>query len=155
MCSRTTTVSSRARSTIRVIENERLACLADAFLYAFGNAGSNSTYNANRKAFDAFKIVPRMLRNSKARDLSVCVLAHFSVKTESTQVTLFGTRYSSPLLIAPVGVQGIWHADAELATARAARNLRVPFIMSTAASRSIEEVARANGESPRWYQLYW
>ena len=70
-------------------------------------------------------------------------------------MTLFGVKYSSPLFIAPVGVQGLWHADAELATARAAKNLGVPFIMSTASSRSIEEVAQANDAGQRWYQLYW
>ena len=71
------------------------------------------------------------------------------------QVTLFGVKYPVPLLIAPVGVQGLWHADGELAVARAARNLGVPFIFSTASTRSIEEVAKANGDSQRWYQLYW
>ena len=51
--------------------------------------------------------------------------------------------------MAPIGVQGILHADAELATARAAKNLGVPLIMSFASSRSIEEVAQANGDGLR------
>jgi lactate 2-monooxygenase len=71
------------------------------------------------------------------------------------QVTLFGTKYNSPVLVAPIGVQGIFHGEAELAPARAAGKLHVPFIMSTASSRSIEDVAEANGDGPRWYQLYW
>ena len=50
-----------------------------------------------------------------------------------------------------VGVAGIIHTDAELA----AETVGVPFIMSTAATRSIEEVAQANGDGHRWYQLYW
>lgn len=57
--------------------------------------------------------------------------------------------------MAPVGVAGIIHADAELASARAAKNAKVTYIMSTAATRSIEEVAEANGDGHRWYQLYW
>jgi FMN-dependent dehydrogenase len=60
-----------------------------------------------------------------------------------------------PLFMAPIGVQGILHADAELATARAAKNLGVPLIMSSASSRSIEEVAQAIGDGLRWFQLYW
>ena len=64
-------------------------------------------------------------------------------------------KYKSPLLVAPVGVQGLMHPDAELATARAASNVGVPFILSTAASRSIEAVAEASGSGDRWYQLYW
>jgi lactate 2-monooxygenase len=64
-------------------------------------------------------------------------------------------KHPSPLFIAPIGVQGMVHPDGELATARAARALGVPFIMSTASTRSIEKVAEANGDGHRWYQLYW
>ena len=59
------------------------------------------------------------------------------------------------MLIAPVGVQGILHKDGELATARAAASVGVPLIMSTAATRSIEAVAKASGDGHRWFQLYW
>jgi lactate 2-monooxygenase len=71
------------------------------------------------------------------------------------QTTLFGRKFPSPLLLAPIGVQGIFHADAEIAPARAAKNLNIPYILSTAASRTIEEVAEANAEGERWFQLYW
>lgn len=64
-------------------------------------------------------------------------------------------KYDSPLLLAPIGVQGIVHPEAELATARAAANAGVPMILSTASTRSIEEVAEANENGQRWYQLYW
>ena len=64
-------------------------------------------------------------------------------------------KYKSPILVAPIGVQGIMHRDGELATARAAAKVGVPFIMSSASSRSIEDVAEANGAGPRWFQLYW
>jgi len=48
------------------------------------------------------------------------------------------------------------HADGELATARAAAACGIPYIMSTASSRSIEDIAEANGPNgQRWYQLYW
>jgi lactate 2-monooxygenase len=59
------------------------------------------------------------------------------------------------VILAPVGVQGILHKDGELATARAAGTVGVPMIMSTASTRSIEAVAKANGDGHRWYQLYW
>ena len=82
-----------------------------------------------------------MLVNATRRDVSV---------------ELFGTKYPSPLLVAPVGVQNIMHRDAEEATAKAARNVSVPYILSSASTRTIEEVAAANGEGgDRWYQLYW
>jgi lactate 2-monooxygenase len=47
------------------------------------------------------------------------------------------------------------HPDAEEATARACAAVKVPMILSTAATRSIEQVATANGDGDRWYQLYW
>jgi lactate 2-monooxygenase len=137
----------------------------DAFGYTFGSAGTSSTYRDNLKAFKRYKIVPRMLVNATVRslevgnnsgvhlsqNLNVSVSEHVRI----LQTTIFGVKLPSPMIIAPVGVQGIMHPDAELATARAARNLGVPFVMSTASTRSIEEVAEANGDGHRWYQLYW
>jgi isopentenyl diphosphate isomerase/L-lactate dehydrogenase-like FMN-dependent dehydrogenase len=105
-----------------------------------GGAGAERTVWANLRAFERWQIVPRMLRDVSERDLSTVVLR---------------TSMPAPLMLAPVGVQSIIHPEAELATARAAACQGVPFILSTAASHSIEEVAEAMGESSRWYQLYW
>jgi isopentenyl diphosphate isomerase/L-lactate dehydrogenase-like FMN-dependent dehydrogenase len=62
---------------------------------------------------------------------------------------------AAPIALAPVGVQGIVHPDAELAVARAASSLGLPFTLSTVSSYRLEEVAEAAGSSPRWFQLYW
>jgi lactate 2-monooxygenase len=110
------------------------------FWYVAGAAGTGATARANREAFDRWRIVPRMLRDATTRNLSTTVL---------------GTSMPAPVLTAPVGVQSIVHADGELATARATAALGVPMILSTASSYTIEEVAEANGDSARWYQLYW
>jgi len=110
------------------------------FWYVAGSAGSGATTSANREAFDRWRLVPRMLRDATNRSLATTVL---------------GTAMPAPVLLAPIGVQSIVHPDGELATARAAAELGVPMIMSTASSYSIEEVAAANGDGPRWFQLYW
>lgn len=110
------------------------------FLYVAGAASSESTHAANRSAFERYRLRPSMLVQATRRNMS----------TE-----LFGKTYKSPLLLAPIGVQEIVHTDAEEATARAARAAQVPMILSTAATRSIEQVAAANGDGDRWYQLYW
>jgi lactate 2-monooxygenase len=68
---------------------------------------------------------------------------------------VLGTPSPFPFFLAPVGVLSIAHPEGELAPARAAAGLRVPFILSTAASHSIEEIAAAMGDAPRWFQLYW
>jgi len=52
-------------------------------------------------------------------------------------------------------VQSLFHPDGEIASAKAAQALGVPYILSSASSRTIEEVAAANGDGKRWYQLYW
>ncbi|GLY49022.1 lactate 2-monooxygenase [Lentzea sp. NBRC 102530] len=110
------------------------------FWYVAGGAGSGATVRANREAFDRVRIVPRMLTNATERHLGVSVL---------------GTELPAPVMLAPVGVQSILHPDGELATARAAAELGIPMVLSTASSHTIEEVAEASGEGPRWYQLYW
>lgn len=110
------------------------------FGYVEGGAGSGATVLANREAFDRWRIVPRMLTDATQRDLSTTVL---------------GTSMVAPVMLGPVGVQSIVHADGELATARAAASLGVPMVLSTASSHTIEEVAESNGDGQRWFQLYW
>jgi 4-hydroxymandelate oxidase len=47
------------------------------------------------------------------------------------------------------------HADAELATARGAADAGALYIASFFSNRSLEEIAAAGGDAPRWLQLYW
>jgi lactate 2-monooxygenase len=114
-----------------------------AYDYVAGGAGGEDTMRANREAFYRWRIVPRMLRDVAKRDLSAEVL---------------GARLPAPVLLGPVGVQEIIHADADVASARAAASLGLPFVLSTMSSRTIEKVAQAAdtvADSPRWFQLYW
>ena len=74
---------------------------------------------------------------------------------QNLAVNLFGQHYPTPLLMAPVGVQSIFHDDKESGIAEACGNVGIPYILSTASSSSIEEVAQANGDGKRWFQLYW
>jgi L-lactate dehydrogenase (cytochrome) len=108
--------------------------------YVFAGAGSEGTMDANREALRRRQIVPRMLRDVAERDLSTTVLR---------------TTMPAPLMLAPIGVQKVVHPDGELATARAAATLGLPMIASTASAFTLEEIAKAGGEAPRWFQLYW
>jgi lactate 2-monooxygenase len=112
----------------------------EAFGYVAGAAGAELTVAANQRALERWEIVPRMLRDVSQRDLSVSML---------------GTAMPAPVMLAPIGVQSIVHPDGELAVARAAAALGLPFILSTAASHSMEDVAGAVTGASRWYQLYW
>lgn len=108
--------------------------------YVAGGAGREATMDANRAAFDRWRIVPRVLRNAEQRDLSV---------------ELFGRRHPTPLLLAPIGALEIVHREADLAVGRAAAAAGVPYIFSNQASFPMEQVAAAMGDAPRWFQLYW
>ncbi|MYX38627.1 MULTISPECIES: lactate 2-monooxygenase [Streptomycetaceae] len=123
---------------LEALAAERLA--PGPFGYVAGSAGSGRTERANREALDRLRIVPRMLRDVSSRDLSVEVL---------------GRTLSAPLALGPVGVLSIVHPDAECAAARAAAAQGVPFVLSSASSTPMEDVAEAMGDAERWFQLYW
>jgi lactate 2-monooxygenase len=121
-------------------EAARVVMTPRSFDYVAGAAGSGDTARENLDAFRRWRIVPRMLTDVSAPAYACSVL---------------GTELAAPFLLAPVGVLSIAHPDGEQAVARAARAAGVPMILSTAASTAIEEVAAANGDGQRWYQLYW
>ncbi len=77
------------------------------------------------------------------------------VAERDLRTTVLGTEMSAPVLLAPIGVQTIVHADGELATARAAAATGTPMVVSTAAAHTLEAIAAEGGAGPRWYQLYW
>lgn len=118
----------------------------EGFNYADGSASSEKTYQTNLNAFDHWQIVPRMLADTDITDANM--------KTE-----LFGTTFQTPFVISPIGVQELYHEDADKATAQAGVALGIPYTHSTAASTSIEDVASAadldKEENHGWYQLYW
>ena len=116
---------------------------AESWGYLGGNAGTGQTCAKNLAAFKKWGIVPSRL-----------VPADFpNLKTELPKI---GQQIPYPIACAPVGVLKIFHRDGEVAVAKAACSLRVPYVLSTASSTSIEDVAKANGDDGiRWYQLYW
>jgi isopentenyl diphosphate isomerase/L-lactate dehydrogenase-like FMN-dependent dehydrogenase len=108
--------------------------------YIAGSAGSEATERANRAALDGVHIVPRMMRDVSVRSLRRSVL---------------GLDLDAPVLLAPIGVQTLAHPDGELASARAAASLGIPFVASSAATYTMEQIAAEVDDAPRWYQLYW
>ncbi len=133
----------RPELSVSIAELERQAeeaMPAHAAGYVRAGAGSEDTMAENTEAFRRWRIVPRMLRDVSKRDLST---------------TILGTAMPAPLMLAPIGVQKIVHDEGELGTARAAAALGVPIVASTASHYTLEEIAEASGEGPRWFQLYW
>lgn len=112
----------------------------EAWAYIHGSAGTESTARENAEAFDAHRIVPRVLRDVSDRDLSI---------------ELFGRRYPTPILAAPIGVLELVDPDADVAIARAAADAGIPAVLSSQASVPMERVAAEGGGGPLWFQLYW
>ena len=121
-------------------EAGKAAMTEEGFAYIDGGAGQETTMDANRAAFERWRIVPRMLRDVERRDPGV---------------TLFGRRLPSPFVLAPIGVLEDAHKDADLAVAKAAASEGVPYLFSSQASVPMETCAEAMGDAPRWFQLYW
>jgi lactate 2-monooxygenase len=111
-----------------------------AWSYIGCSAGSERTARANVAAFDRWRIVPRMLRDVGTRDLGI---------------ELFGRRYPTPLLLAPIGMLKLAHRRAELAAAPAAAELGIPLVISSQGSAPMEQTAGALRDGPRWFQLTW
>ncbi|WP_339322436.1 alpha-hydroxy-acid oxidizing protein [Paenibacillus sp. FSL W8-0194] len=121
-------------------ENRAKQVLAAApFGYVYGAAGAGDTHRGNVDAFQKYRLRPRVCSDISKRDLSV---------------SIFGDRFPVPFLLAPIGVNTILHPDGELAPAKAAAKLGVPYILSNVSSVSMEEVAEAMGDAVKWFQLY-
>ncbi|HEX2010633.1 MAG TPA: alpha-hydroxy acid oxidase [Roseateles sp.] len=115
-----------------------------AWAYLNGGAADEQVLRANRAAWDAVKLWPRVLR-----DLS----------GGHTRIMLLGREWPQPVLLAPIAYQRLAHADGELACAYAAAAQGAGLILSAQASVPMEPIARAMldeaGRGPLWFQLYW
>ena len=108
------------------------------FGYIATGVDGDATLRANREGFDRFQLRVRRL---------------VDVHQVDTSVELFGTRWATPIVLAPAGSQRAFHDEGELAVARAARSRGHLQILSTVSSTSVEDVISARG-APVWYQLY-
>jgi 4-hydroxymandelate oxidase len=109
-----------------------------AFAYYSGGAGDEVTLKDNVSAYRRRKLRPRIMTDVSSIDPST---------------TFLGTPVPFPVGLAPTAQGCFADPDGEVATARAAKEAGVMMILSTIASRSLEDVA-AVGEAPRWFQLY-
>jgi 4-hydroxymandelate oxidase len=137
----TSDVISSPAEAINVLEFEaaaRKALPPAHFGYMATGVDSDATLKANREGFSHYNLRPRRLVDVSRVDLS----------TE-----LFGVKWETPIVIAPVGSQKAFHPEGEIAVAKAAQSKRTLQVLSTVATSSVEEVTSARG-GPIWYQLY-
>ena len=108
------------------------------FEYIDGGSVSESTLRANRRDLEQVSLRQRVLKD---------------VRNINTELDLFGTTYSMPVVLGPVGIAGLNARRGEVQAARAAEENNVPFAMSTVSLCSVEEVA-GSVRDPMWFQLY-
>lgn len=106
--------------------------------YLMTGVDDDLTLAANRQGFQKWDLRPRRLVDVSKIDM----------RTE-----IFGLTWDSPVFLCPVGAQGAFHPEGEIAVARAARAKKHVQILSTVTSYSVEDVRDALGTAP-WYQLY-
>jgi 4-hydroxymandelate oxidase len=106
--------------------------------YFRGGGESGATLAANLRAFEQFRLRPRVLMD---------------VSKRSTRLKLAGHELHLPVVVAPMAVQKLAHRQGEIGQARAAATAGTIFTASTLSSVTLEEIAAAT-RAPKWFQLY-
>ena len=107
------------------------------FEFMAGAAADENTLRWNREAYQRIRLRPRVLSG----------FAHADTKT-----TILGDTFSSPILLAPVAYQRLMHPEGEVASARGAKKADTTYVMSTASTSSVEEIASSGAHM--WLQVY-
>lgn len=113
----------------------------DAAVWAYlqGGAMDEITLQANMRDWQDLQLVPRRLQ---------------ALAGGHTRLERFGQSFASPIWLAPIAYQQLFHPDAEIATAHAAHVSQTPMLVSSFATRHFAEIA-AHTTAPLWLQLYW
>lgn len=109
------------------------------FDFVDGGAGDERVVHRNRAAFDAVELVPRVLRDVRAIDLTTRLPSGVA---------------AAPIVTAPIGLARAVHPLGEIGIARAAARFGVPSAVSTMTSLTPAQIARHAPDGDRWLQLY-
>ena len=132
--------------TLKIVNLEDLEQQAkqqiDPASYDFvaGGAGTEQTLRANREAFQKIQILPRVLTGIKEPD---------------TTIELLGQKLSIPIYITPMANHGVVNSIAEIGSAQGAKKAGTLFVTPKGSNKTMEEIASAIKDSPRWFQLYF
>ena len=110
-----------------------------AYAYYSGGAEDERLLQGNVEAWSHWQLHPHVLAG---------------ISEVSPATTLLGTPVSSPVVIAPTAIQGLAHAEGEVATARGAAAVGALLILSSLATCPLEDVAAAAPDAARWMQIY-
>jgi 4-hydroxymandelate oxidase len=110
-----------------------------AYDYYAGGSGSESTLRDNLVAWSRWRLHPHVLRD---------------VSSIGLRTRLLDAELATPVVVAPTAYQRLAHDEGEAATARGAAEAGALMVVSTLATTSLEDVAAAAPDAPRWFQLY-
>ena len=119
-------------------EHARRCMSSMAYEFVASAAADENTLRWNREAYDRIALRPRVLRDVSRLDTSVSIL---------------GRKMDYPILLAPTAYHRSVHPEGELATAKGAGAAAATWVVSTATTTTLEEIARA-ATAPLWFQLY-
>jgi L-lactate dehydrogenase (cytochrome) len=113
--------------------------LLPKFLYGYisGGTENDAAVRDNRKAFDEYGFVPRVLKDVSGRDQTT---------------TLFGKNYAAPFGIPPMGSSALCAYRGDIVLTRAAAAMNVPMVLSASSLITLEDVGKENPAA--WYQAY-
>jgi 4-hydroxymandelate oxidase len=137
----TPSVIASAAEALNVLDFEpaaraRLSPAHFAWMSTGGEDGG--TIRANRAGFEQYQLRSRRL---------------VDVSKVDTSTTILGTSWDTPIFLCPVSGHRLYHAEGELASARAAKAKKHLQMLSTMTTTPVEQVNAARGE-PVWFQLY-
>jgi len=112
---------------------------ATMYDYFAGGADDETTLADNPVAWKRIRLIPRVMRD----------VSRVSIATE-----ILGTPMAMPIMVGPWAFQGLAHPEGEPATAQGAAAAGAVMVVSTVATSSLEDVARAAAGSPLWFQFY-
>jgi L-lactate dehydrogenase (cytochrome) len=129
----------RAATVVDLREIGRRRVPRAVFDYVDGGADQEISLRRSRERFAQLEFQPGVLRN---------------VAEVDTSTTLLGREADYPFVFAPTGFTRMMHHEGEPAVARVARDIGVPYVLSTLGTTTPEDLAARVVGGDKWFQLY-
>ncbi len=126
---------------VDILEAQAKAVLPEgSYVFIANGNGEQWTLRENRRAFGDYVFIPHRM-GGIVRDKI------------DTSITILGEKLPHPVFVSPMGSHGLVHPEGEVATAQGAAKLGGLLCVSSASTRSMEEIAKASN-GPKWFQMY-
>jgi len=121
-------------------EEARLKYSNGVYVFVSHGSGDQWTLRENRRAFGDYVFTPHRMQGIVRNKID-------------TSVTLLGAKLPHPVLVTPFGSHGLHHPAGEVATAEGAARSGALLAVSSASTRSMEDIDKAT-TGPKWFQMY-